>query len=198
VDPPSWFPKEYHWPARELQRSVRELLRPLLRGKAYLDWDVHDWEAHPYWSVQPAAPEWSVAMAIAINRVAQSVATSKVATDCAYYPVGDGLPSFDLSVIAPGTRLKVRDKTRGHMLWPPESVLLKVLTGPLAGRRIEFIEDPDPRPYGPLAVVCAALLVDADEPILNDAEALARFGTEVAHLIVSTSLPETVPPVRHS
>ena len=65
--------------------------------------------------------------------------------------------------------------TPGHMLWPPETIVFDVLSGRLAGQRIEFVLNPDPRPAGQLAAACGAVIVGADERLLSDAARLASL-----------------------
>ena len=161
------LPEELDPNVHALAGAILERLRPLLYGAAFLDWYG-----------RPGTPvgEWSVAMPVAVSR------------DAAIQPVCGGLPPSDGDVVLPGARLKVVGGTLGHIGWPAASVVFEVVGGLLAGRRVEFLIDPDPRPLGPLAAVCAALVVRADEPLLVDAETLAQFQADVARLIADAGL----------
>ena len=106
-------------------------------------------------------------------------------------PVADGAPADATAVglalavdegegiIAPGDRMRVVGGTSGHTPWPPATRVFEVETGAMAGGRVQFVLDRDPRPAGPRAVTAALVLLRADEPVLGDPARLAALKREL-------------------
>lgn len=86
----------------------------------------------------------------------------------------------DARVIRPGDAMRIVGGTNGHMMWPPASRVMDVETGDLAGARVQFILEPDPRPAGEGAVLAALALLRADEPVLNQPVRMQRLRRVVA------------------
>jgi hypothetical protein len=90
-------------------------------------------------------------------------------------------------VIRPGDTMRIVGGTNGHMLWPPSTRIMEIETGQLAGERVQFILEPDPRPAGEAAVLAALALVRADEPALNDPVRLELLRRDVMVRLASGS-----------
>jgi len=90
-----------------------------------------------------------------------------------------------LDVIRPGDRLAGVGGTRGHMVWPPETAVFEVLSGSLAGTRVQFVLDPDPRPAGEAAVTAARVLLRTDEPVLADPVRLEKLHAAISRSLAS-------------
>jgi hypothetical protein len=159
--------------AQRMMIGLRDLVSPLLDGGTFADAGVRHHVQSP--------KEWSVAIPVLVST---GVAVSEAATGTsAVSPVAADYKQDALDVLEPGARMVVVGGTPGHMFWPPETVVFDVLSGRLAGKRIEFILDPDPRPAGALAAACGAVIVRADERLLADPERLAWLREAAASVL---------------
>jgi hypothetical protein len=57
------------------------------------------------------------------------------------------------------------------------------LSGSLAGTRVQFVLDPDPRPAGESAATAGEVLLRVDEPVLADAVRLADLRATISSAI---------------
>ncbi len=168
------LPGEFDPMGYRLMTGLRDLVMPLVDGGSFADPGV----------------EWSVAIPILVS-TGVAVSDAAIGTTAISPAAADYNPDTR-DVLAPGARMVVVGRTRGHMVWPPETVVFDVLSGRLAGQRIEFILDPDPRPAGVLAAACGAVIVRADERLLCDPERLASLREAAA-----TMLDGAAGPTRH-
>lgn len=125
----------------------------------------------------PLGGEWTVAVPVVLG---DGVAVADDApTTTAVRLLGMDESGAGLALLAVGDRLRLVGGTHGHMVWPPATLIVEVLSGPQIGSRVQFIDDPDPRPAGDLAVMASRVLVGIDEPVLSDPARLAKLRTQV-------------------
>ena len=125
----------------------------------------------------PDVHRWSVAVPVLVGS-GLPVADDAPEITAVGLALDPGAP--DDRVIRPGDSMRIVGGTNGHMLWPPSTRVLEVETGRLAGERVQFILEPDPRPAGEGAVLAALSLLRADEPVLGEPLRLERLRREVA------------------
>lgn len=159
------IPEEWSRDAYDAANAVSKLVSPVRERR-----DIHvDLASHDLmWSI--AAPV-IVGMRVAVaNDAPQETA---VGLDLDADPHG-------VRVIMPGDQMRIVGGTNGHVLWPPASRVFEVASGILAGERVQFILEPDPRPAGENSVIASAVLLRADESVLREPARLAALHRALA------------------
>jgi hypothetical protein len=157
--------------AFDAANEVRGLVDPIrVRGDVDVDLASNDLE-------------WTVAVPVVVGSGVPVADDAPVAT-----AVGLALDSEaqGIRVIEPGDRMRIVGGTNGHMQWPPATRVFEVQSGALAGERVQFILEPDPRPAGDAAATAAVALLRADEPVLADPVRLATLHGTVALRFAAT------------
>ena len=124
--------------------------------------------------------DWTVAVPVVVSTGIPVADDAPEATAVRILVAGDD--ASGLHVIDPGDRLQGVGGTNGHMNWPPATVVVEVLSGSLAGTRVQFILDPNPRPAGESAVTAGEVLLRIEEPVLTDAVRLAELHETISEI----------------
>jgi hypothetical protein len=129
----------------------------------------------------PPGFDWTVAVPVVVGTGIPVADDAPRATAVGILFAGDD--AAGLHVIEPGDRLRGVGGTNGHMIWPPATAVFEVLSGSLAGTRVQFVLDPDPRPAGESAATAGEVLLRVDEPVLADAIRLADLHATISSAI---------------
>lgn len=151
--------------AFDTANEVRDLVDPIrVRGDVDVDLASSDLA-------------WSVAVPVVVG---SGVRVADDAPEATAVGLALDADAQSVQVIEPGDRMRIVGGTNGHMLWPPATRVFEVQSGALAGERVQFILEPDPRPAGEAAATAAVVLLRADEPVLADPVRLAALHRAVA------------------
>ncbi len=159
------IPPEWTRAAFDAANAVRDLVASV---RVHVNVDV-DLASHDL--------SWTVAVPVVVG---SGIPVADDAPEATAVRVALDAETHGIRVIKPGDRMRIVGGTNGHMLWPPATRVFEVQAGALAGERVQFVLEPDPRPAGDAAVTAAVTLLRADEPVLGDPLRLAALHRAVA------------------